>query len=115
MSAQEIVQTYIENVLRLTREKFNDGDYELERLPPWIRAADVRMADLNGTVLYVVRQSDDGDTFEFVNGIDGDLELLLDVDNVSPAHSVFELSDDEFDDELDGRGDAPLWLRSDPD
>jgi hypothetical protein len=97
MGMDDISKDYIQRVLQLTRGVVDSKGLDYNRLPGWLNGANVEIAHIDSTFLYLIKPSaDETDDFDFIDEIQGDTELLLDFDNVDPYRHGLEFPDSEY-------------------
>lgn len=92
---RDSTESFISTLLSRIRKFADSEEYELDRFPQWIKAADIKIGRLNNTTLFVFEgsNSEKDEVIEY-DEISCDLELLLNLSPFEPKGFVNDFSGD---------------------
>lgn len=103
MGLEETSRDYIRKTLELTKDVVDSKGLNYNRLPDWVNGANVEIAHIDSTFLFLIKPSaDQSSKYTFNRGIKGDTELLMGFEDIHRHKRVLEFPDAEYEGEKKG-------------
>lgn len=85
------LQLFAKNFLERIRDFVNSDKLIIERLPKWVKSANVKIAKLNDSTIFLFEDSPkDGDSFIDCGGVRSDLQFFLELPEYVPKAASFK-------------------------